>query len=60
MKMTWLKNRTLVLALLSSVALAARAAEPTAFELIKEGNRYVGEDAKDKVVQVAPRNPSAG
>src|SRR4051812_47404308 len=31
---------------------AARAAEPTAFELIKEANRYVGEQAKDKVVQV--------
>ena len=29
-----------------------RAAEPTAFELIKEANRYVGEQAKDKVVQV--------
>jgi hypothetical protein len=29
-----------------------QAAEPTAFELIKEGNRYVGEQAKDKVVQI--------
>ncbi len=28
------------------------AAEPTAFELIKEGNRHVGEEAKDKVVQI--------
>ena len=28
------------------------AAELTAFELIKEANRYVGEDAKDKVVQI--------
>ena len=26
--------------------------EKTAFELIKEGNRHVGEDAKDKVVQI--------
>lgn len=34
-------------------ALAARAAdEPTAFDLIKEGNRHVGEDAKDKVTQI--------
>jgi hypothetical protein len=32
--------------------LAAHAAEPTAFELIKEGNRYVGEETKDKVVQI--------
>lgn len=25
---------------------------PTAFALIKEGNRYIGEDSKDKVVQI--------
>lgn len=31
---------------------AAHAAEMTAFELIKEGNRHVGEDAKDRVVQI--------
>src|SRR5438034_7573299 len=30
----------------------ARAAEPTALQLIKEGNRYVGEQAKDRVVQI--------
>src|SRR5437016_10644874 len=30
----------------------ARGSEPTAFELIKEGNRYVGEQAKDRVVQI--------
>jgi hypothetical protein len=30
----------------------ARAGEPTALELIKEGNRYVGEQAKDKIVQI--------
>lgn len=30
----------------------ARAAEPSAFDLIKEGNRYVGEQSKDKVVQL--------
>ena len=33
-------------------AAAANASETTAFELIKEGNRYVGEQAKDKIVQV--------
>ena len=31
---------------------AVFAAEPTAFELIKEGNRHVGEEAKDQVVQI--------
>jgi hypothetical protein len=30
----------------------AQAADLTAFDLIKEANRYVGEQAKDKVVQV--------
>jgi hypothetical protein len=34
------------------IALAARASEPTAFDLIKEGNRYVGEQAKDRIVQI--------
>jgi len=29
-----------------------RAADGTAFDLVKEGNRYVGEQAKDKVVQL--------
>src|SRR3954468_25004345 len=31
---------------------AGIAAEPTAFELIKEGNRHVGEEARDQVVQI--------
>lgn len=39
-------------AALAAFALVSRAADPTAFELIKEGNRYVGEDSKDKVVQI--------
>ena len=28
------------------------AAEPTALQLVKEGNKHVGEDARDKVVQI--------
>jgi hypothetical protein len=39
-------------ALLAALAWTASAAEPTAFTLIKEGNRYVGEQSKDKVVQI--------
>ena len=31
---------------------AASAGEPTAFELVKEGNRHLGEEAKDRVVQI--------
>ena len=54
MKIAWKKYSVRTLALLagSVMAFAAQAAEPTAFELIKEGNRFVGEDAKDKVVQI--------
>lgn len=33
-------------------AVATYAAQPTALELVKEGNRYVGEQAKDKVVEI--------
>lgn len=40
----------LVLSLL--VALPTSAAELGAFSLVKEGNRHVGEDAKDRVVQI--------
>jgi hypothetical protein len=35
-----------------SIAFPASGAELTAYQLIKEGNRYVGEQAKDKVVQI--------
>jgi len=43
--------------LLSTVALALAAstvfaAEPTAFELVKLGNKYIGDQSKDKVVQI--------
>ena len=33
-------------------AASALAADPTAFSLIKEGDKYVGEQSKDKVVQI--------
>ena len=35
-----------------TIGFAARASEYTAFDLIKEGNRYVGEQAKDRIVQI--------
>jgi len=34
------------------VSYAAFAAEPTAFDLVKMGNKYIGEQSKDKVVQI--------
>lgn len=40
------------LSLFLAATAAVHAAEPTAFDLIKEGNRYVGEDSKDRVVQI--------
>jgi hypothetical protein len=40
------------MAALFALACFARAEEPTAFDLIKEGNRYVGEQSKDKVMQI--------
>ena len=33
-------------------SIAVQAEGPTAFSLAKEGNRYVGEQAKDKIVQI--------
>ena len=42
----------LAIALVFGLLSAAAAAEMTAFELIKEGNEYVGKHAKDKVVQI--------
>ena len=42
----------LIVALALTGAGFARAGEPTAFDLIKEGNRYVGEQSKDKIVQI--------
>jgi hypothetical protein len=55
-----MKSRGLSAVLLSVVVaggtvvggFGARASQPAAFALIKEGNRYVGKDAKDKVVQI--------
>ncbi|MGO8928596.1 MAG: hypothetical protein ACLQU3_17140 [Limisphaerales bacterium] len=45
----WFRG-VLCLSLLS--AWVASGAEPTAFELIKEGNRYLGEQSKDKVLGI--------
>jgi hypothetical protein len=54
MKLNWLKvsQRILAAVLFAGLSLSARGAEPTALALIKEGNRYVGEESKDKVTQI--------
>ena len=41
-------------------AAGVRADEPTAFDLIKEGNKYVGEHAKDKVVEIRSERSIGG
>src|SRR5687767_2880941 len=41
-------------------SLGAMADEPTAFDLIKEGNKYVGEHAKDKVVEIRSERSIGG
>lgn len=44
--------KLLLATLLSSLTLLAADKDPTAFDLMKEGNRYVGEQAKDRIVQI--------
>ena len=50
--MNWAGGIVGVFSLLLATATMARAGEPTAFELMKEGNRYVGEQSKDKVLEI--------
>jgi hypothetical protein len=38
----------------------AQAGEMTAFQLVKEGNRHVGEEAKDRVVQIRSEKSVGG
>lgn len=46
-------GKTLAVATMAfAVARTALAADPTAFELAKMGNQYVGVESKDKVVQI--------
>ena len=63
MKVTWFKSSGKILAtafLLAALAATLRAAEPTALQLIKEGNRYVGEESKDKVTQIRSEKSVGG
>jgi len=43
-----------------SQAAPAPAKDMTAFELVKEGNRYIGEQSKDKVVQIRSEKSVGG
>jgi len=46
MRSAWLLIGTLV------TTLPALATEPTAFDLVREGNRHLGEDARNRLVQI--------
>ncbi len=49
-----------VFALFFATATASLAGEPTAFELMKDGNRFVGEQSKDKVVEIRSEKSIGG
>ena len=44
--------KLLIAFICSAISILAAEKEMTAFELAKEGNRYIGEQAKDKIVQI--------
>ena len=63
MKATWIESSRKFLTtiiLFTTFAGIVCAAEPTALALIKEGNRYVGEDSKDKVTQIRSEKSIGG
>src|SRR5437867_13290584 len=61
MKMKSLTEKWLAALLLSGgLSQIANAGEPTAFDLVKEGNRHLGEEAKGRVVQIRSEKSVGG
>src|SRR6266487_4060084 len=61
MKMKSLTGKWLAaLLLLGGLSQIANAKEPTAFDLVKEGNRHLGEEAKGRVVQIRSEKSVGG
>ena len=61
MKMKSLMEKWLVaLLLIGGLSQIANAAEPTAFDLVKEGNRHLGDEAKGRVVQIRSEKSVGG
>jgi len=61
MKMKSLTGKWLsALLLVGGLNQIANAGEPTAFELVKEGNRHLGEEAKGRVVQIRSEKSVGG
>src|SRR5262249_18104024 len=52
MKTNVARRNVIVILGLLTLAQWTSGAEPTAFELAKEGNRYIGEQSKDRIVQM--------
>jgi hypothetical protein len=48
------------LLLIDGLGQISNAAEPTAFDLVKEGNRHLGEEAKGRVVQIRSEKSVGG
>jgi hypothetical protein len=60
MKMKSLSGQWLALLLAGGLSQIAKAGEPTAFDLVKEGNRHLGEEAKGRVVQIRSEKSVGG
>ncbi len=61
MKMKSLTGKWLAaLLLVGGLSQIANAGEPTAFELVKEGNRHLGDEAKGRVVQIRSEKSVGG
>jgi len=61
MKMKSLTGTWLTVVLLAGgLSQLVHAGEPTAFDLVKEGNRHLGEDAKGRVVQIRSEKSVGG
>src|SRR5213595_3736166 len=61
MKMKSLTGEWLAaLLLVGGLSQFANAGEPTAFDLVKEGNRHLGEEAKGRVVQIRSEKSVGG
>jgi len=60
MKMKFVNRTWLGFLAIGALVQALGADEMTAYQLIKEGNRYVGEESKDKVVQIRSERSVAG
>ena len=60
MKKNLYLDATIFVLLAMALTWPVRAGEMTAFQLIKEGNRYVGEESKNQVVQIRSEKSVVG